>query len=373
MKCSFPLRQLKYLHAKIETPALLVWQPQLNENIMHMQNLADRFKVNLRPHVKTHKASLFAHWQLKAGAKGITVAKLSEAQVMAARGIDDIFIANQITQASKLQRLRTLHQKIRLIVGLDNVQQIKLLEPFFNDVGKPLKVRIEIDSGLNRCGVTVGNNLLVLAQEVLKQPFLKLDGLFTHAGHVYAATSRAETESIGKQEGALMARARALLEKHGIAVSAVSVGSTPTVPYSVRNSAVSEIRPGNYVFYDAMQLALGAARPEQVSLFVLATVVSRPAANRLVIDAGSKALHTDGANLTGHFGLPVNIKGKVVRLSEEHGVLEIPPKTEISAGHPVLLIPNHSCAVANLFDAYQLIDRAYRVQTVPIEGRGKSQ
>ncbi len=373
MKFPFTSEQLTKLHARIETPALIVWQPNLEKNIADMQALANRFDAALRPHTKTHKSPLFAQWQLNAGAKGITVAKLSEAEVMAAHGIDDIFIANQITQVQKLKRLRKLHERIHLTVGLDNPRQIDLLRPFFKDATTPLNVRIEIDSGLKRCGVTVGNDLVELAKAVARQPFLRLDGIFTHAGHVYAARSAAQVEAIGKQEGALMAGAKTLLQKNGLRIATVSVGSTPTVPFSVRNPAVNEVRPGNYVFYDAMQIALHAAAPEQVSLFVLSTVVAHPVAGRLVIDAGSKALHTDGAGVTGHFGLPVNIKGKVVRLSEEHGVLELPEESTLRLGDPVLLVPNHACAVANLFDVYYLINEALQIKTVPVEARGKSQ
>lgn len=373
MNFPFSPEALKELHANIETPALLVWQPNLEKNLADMQKLGDRYHTLLRPHTKTHKSPLFAQWQLRHGAKGITVAKLGEAEVMAVHGITDIFIANQITQASKLKRLRALHETIRVIIGIDHVDQIELLKPYFSDARTPLPVRIEIDSGLKRCGVTVGESLIHLAKAVTEQPFLKLDGIFTHAGHVYGAKTRAEVERIGHQEGEIMGQAKTLLQQAGISVPTVSVGSTPTAPFSVQNPAVTEIRPGNYIFYDAMQIALGAAQANRVSLFVLANVVSRPASDRLVIDAGSKALHTDGAHLTGHFGLPVNVQGKVIRLSEEHGILQIPPQSKVRIGDPVLLIPNHACAVANLFDVYHLVDASLKIEIVPVEARGKSQ
>ncbi len=372
---TFPLnsKRLKTLHARLETPALLVWQPQLIRNIQNMQHLANQFKTALRPHTKTHKSPFIAKWQLQAGAKGITVAKLSEAEVMFQAGMDDIFIANQITHPLKLQRLRLLHQKIKLIIGLDNKRQIGLLRPFFEDADKPLAVRIEINSGLDRCGMELGDQLIDLAQRIAATSWLKLDGIFTHAGHVYGAKSRQEVETIGRQEGTIMAEAKALLEKAGIPVPSVSVGSTPTAPFSVQNPAVTEIRPGNYVFFDAMQIFLGAAKLTQCSLFVLATVISRPKATRLVIDAGSKALHTDGASLTGHFGLPVNTEGQVERLSEEHGILHVPKSCMLDIGDPLIIIPNHACAVANLFEQYYFIDKALNPQKIPIEARGRSQ
>lgn len=373
MTYPFNSEQLKKLHTQIDTPALLVLQSQLKQNIQAMQDVADQFKTALRPHTKTHKSPFIAQLQLKAGTRGITVAKLSEAEVMFNAGIDDIFIANQITHPLKLKRLQELHKKARLIIGLDSEQQIALLKPFFKEADKPLNVRIEINSGLNRCGVPVNEALVRLAQAVVRQPWLNLEGIFTHAGHVYAVGNRKEVETIGRHEGALMAEAKTLLEKTGIPIRTVSVGSTPTAPFSVQNAAVTEIRPGNYVFFDAMQIALGAAALKQCSLFVLATVVSRPEPTRLVIDAGSKALHTDGAALTGHFGLPLNVSGKVVRLSEEHGILQVPESCPLNPGDPLLIIPNHACAVANLFEQYYLIDDALRIRHLPIDARGKSQ
>jgi len=369
----FTAQQLRALQAQLDTPALLIVQERLQKNILAMQALAKGSHTSLRPHTKTHKSPQIARWQLEAGAQGITVAKLSEAEVMAQAGFTNIFIANQITHPLKLKRLRSLHEKVTLIVGLDHPRQIALLRPHFENASRPLNVRIEIDSGLQRCGVPPDQTLLRLAQTVMRHKWLNLEGIFTHAGQAYAAQSREEIEQIGHEEGALMAKARALLAREGITIQTVSVGSTPTVPFSAQNNAVNEIRPGNYVFYDAMQLALGAAGAEDCSLFVLATVTSRPRAERLVVDAGSKALHTDGAALTGHFGLPLGIEGRVVRLSEEHGILQVPTDCPLQPGDPLLLLPNHACAVVNLFDAYYLVDSSLQTEYLPIEGRGKSQ
>ncbi len=369
----FTKRELQALHAQLDTPALLIVQKRLQKNILAMQALAKRNRTSLRPHTKTHKSPQIARWQLEAGAQGITVAKLSEAEVMFQAGFTNIFIANQITHPLKLKRLRDLHDKVTLIVGLDHPRQIELLRPYFEKAPQPLNVRIEIDSGLQRCGVFPDQTLLRLAQTVMRHKWLNLEGIFTHAGQAYAAKSRQEIEQIGYEEGALMAKARELLAREGITIQTVSVGSTPTVPFSAQNNAVNEIRPGNYVFYDAMQLALGAATVKDCSLFVLATVTSRPHAERLVVDAGSKALHTDGAALTGHFGLPLGIEGRVVRLSEEHGILQVAADCPLQPGDPLLLLPNHACAVVNLFDYYYLIDPSLHAQYIPIEGRGKSQ
>jgi len=365
--------QLRQLHRQIDTPALLIFENRLRRNLRAMQQVADQAGAALRPHTKTHKSVDLARWQIETGARGITVAKLSEAQVMIDAGINDVFIANQITHSLKIRKLRELHERARLIVGLDGEEQIPLLEKEFASVRKPLEVRIEIDSGLQRCGVPVGPALIRLAKAVVRRPWLRLEGIFTHAGQVYQAHSTEEVQRIGQQEGEIMSRAKHLLAGEGIKLQTVSVGSTPTAPFSAQNADVNEIRPGNYIFYDAMQMHIHDVPTERCSLFVLATTVSQPEPTRMVIDAGSKALHSDGASLTGHFGLPLNLNALVERLSEEHGILKLNVPQNVAPGEPVLLIPNHACVVVNLFNAFYLIDEQMRIRSIPISARGKSQ
>ncbi len=369
-----PFTDLLQHHGKIETPALLVDEERLKTNIRKMQQMAQKYRVAIRPHVKTHKSIFIARMQVEEGACGLTVAKLSEAEIFFAAGFDDIFIANQITHVSKIRRLwKLVKAKRNIIVGIDHPEQITLLERECPDRQLKLSVRIEIDSGLHRCGVTPGNLLREVARRVANSPVLELEGVFTHAGQAYQAKTEETVRKIGQTEGQIMATAAAQLKEMGLNIRTVSVGSTPTAPFSAENPAVNEIRPGNYVFYDAMQLALHSASLEDCSLFVLATVVSRPAADRVVIDAGSKALHTDGAGITGHFGLALNLPGKVVRVSEEHGVLQVAPDSQIAVGAPVLVLPNHACAVVNLFDQFWLISKNQTPRPIAIDARGKSQ
>ncbi len=342
-------------------------------NLQRMQELANASRVRLRPHTKTHKSPELAQRQIDLGAAGITVAKLAEAEIMLAQGINDIFIANQITQPVKMKRLRALHDRCRLIIGMDDARQIDLLKPAFQSAPRPLQVRIEIDSGLHRCGVEVNPGLTELAVQITRTPWLQLEGIFTHAGQVYAARSRADVEAIGRAEGSLMEEARSQLLSAGIPIETVSVGSTPTAAISAANPAVNEIRPGNYIFNDAMQIALGSAQTDTCSLFVLSTVVSQPAPDRIVIDAGSKALSSDGAVWLNGYGIPLNIAARIERVSEEHGVLTLNAPTTLAPGDPLLIIPNHACVTANLFSDYYLIDEQGASRTLPITARGKSQ
>jgi len=371
------LEQILELHPFIETPALIVDLQQLEKNIKDMQNLANKNSVKLRPHIKTHKSVIISQLLLKHGAVGLTVAKVGEAEVMAEAGISDIFIANQIVHPLKLKRLKKLHETINISVGIDHIDQIGLIEKLFNDSSNPLKVLIEVDCGLHRCGILPGKSLVELALEINKSKGLVLEGIFTHAGQVYASESKDEIRRIGNLEASTMEESAILLRDYGISLNVVSVGSTPTVAYSSKNPLVTEIRPGNFVFYDNIQFVLETCTEAQWALAVLATVISQPAEDRIVIDAGSKALNLDkGAHATDQinsYGRPLNLKGEIIRLSEEHGVVNLTSKERIRLGSPVLIIPNHACAVANLYSHYHLIDAQGEIKQIPVDARGKSQ
>ena len=373
----FDENQLKKLHKTMDTPALIIIEDRMDRNILHMQTLADENYSWLRPHIKTHKSVDIAHRQITLGASGITTAKLSEAEIMYGSGINDIFIANQITHPLKINRLKMLHAQCRVIIGMDNEQQIELLRPAFQKTIRPLEVRIEIDSGFGRCGVKDNKVLLNLAQKISAEPWLLLEGIFTHAGQVYSAGSEEEVAKIGDAEAKAAELAHTFLHRKGIEVQTVSVGSTPTAKYAVRNDTVNEIRPGNYVFYDGIQLALGSARAESCSLFVMATVISQPQKDQIVIDAGSKALGLDrGAHslqLISGYGTPINIEATIERVSEEHGILKLKQEQTINLGSPVIILPNHACSVANLFEKYYLISEHLEVEMINISARTKSQ
>jgi D-serine deaminase-like pyridoxal phosphate-dependent protein len=296
---------------------------------------------------------------------------------MAAAGIRNIFIANQITHPLKLKRLRDLHEKTKLAVGTDHPRQIRLLNEYFSDLQSALDVLIEIDSGLQRCGLLPGPRLIDLARQIKESEYLNFKGIFTHAGQVYSAGSTEEIRRIAGQEAQIMLQSRQLLQENGIGCEIISVGSTPSAPYLVDQEGVTEIRPGNYVFYDNIQYKLGSCRTEQWAMFVLATVISQPAAQRIIIDAGSKALNLDrgahATNLTEGYGRILNLRGEIVRLSEEHGVIQLDNAEEIIPGSAVLIVPNHACAVTNLYAKFYLLNQDGSFEIIPVDARGMSQ
>jgi D-serine deaminase-like pyridoxal phosphate-dependent protein len=361
----------------IDTPALLIDLEVVSRNLTWMQNKADMHGSALRPHIKTHKIPELALRQTRMGARGITVAKVSEAEVMAEAGIDDIFIANQIVTDEKLKRIVALSKKTQLSVGLDSVPAARKLSEICSAAGVSTDYLIEIDSGLNRCGVLPGKDTVELFQAVDTLPALKFKGIFTHAGQVYGADSLMEVEDVSRLESSLMTDTARRFQDLGVQAEIVSVGSTPTMKVWQGYEGINEIRPGNYIFNDATQVALGVAEPEDCALTVLATVISRPAKQRAVLDAGSKVFALDkgahGKDMMPGFGVVLGREATLARLSEEHGVMSVDPKDDLGVGDTVRIIPNHACTVVNLFDKAYGIKGGEIVEEFKIAARGKSQ
>lgn len=361
----------------LDTPKVLLDLDKLEKNMADMATFAQKAGVSFRPHVKSHKTPEIAWQQMELGAVGITVSKLGEAEVMARAGIKDLFIAYQLVGKQKMLRLQKLMQQSRVSVGIDSLTGASQLNEAGRSLQRPIPVLIEINSGLNRCGVLPGEETLKLARGLTEMPFLHLEGVFTHAGHVYAA-SPGEVAKIGRQEGESVAKAATLLRTSGIPVHTVSVGSTPTARVAGSFPGVTEIRPGNYVFYDAIQVGLGVASPEQCALSIEATVISRPAEGRAVIDAGSKVFSLDkgahGQESVQGFGMIVGWPHLVLsRLSEEHGIIERVGEGGVlpDVGERLRVIPNHACPVVNLTDYLTLVRGEEVVGQWRVAARGR--
>jgi len=357
----------------IDTPALLVERGIVEKNILRMQRLADDNRLTLRPHIKAHKMPFLALKQIAAGAAGVAVAKLAEAEVMIKNGLDDIQIANQIVGSTKIERLFQLSREAKISCAVDSLVNAREISAFFEKHGQKIDVLIEIDTGLKRCGLGSQKEIVKLARQLLKLKGVNFRGIMTHAGHAYAAAGKREVAEIGEHEGRFMVETAGLIRAAGIPVSDISVGSTPTAPHAATVPGVTEIRPGNYIFNDMMQVVLGTVPLKNCALTVLATVISLPAKNRAVIDAGSKALALDkGAH--GHeqlrgFGHILKKKATLERLSEEHGIINY-DREKFLPGEKVRIIPNHACPVVNLFNFAYLVDGREVIELIPIEARG---
>jgi D-serine deaminase-like pyridoxal phosphate-dependent protein len=359
----------------LDTPFVLVDLDAVELNIRTMQDVADRHGVSLRPHAKTHKMSEIARMQIEAGAAGITVAKLGEAEVMVAAGISDILIAYPIVGLPKIERLAKLLPFARITAAVDSEAGALALAQAGALAGVPVRVRIEVDSGFGRVGVGSAEEALKLARLVANHPWLRLDGLMTFAGQSYDATSREELARTAEREAGTVAAIAARLAAEGLPVLAVSAGSTPSAPYVAGMPGITEIRPGTYVFGDLMQVKLGAHALDRCALTVKTTVVSRPASDRAVIDAGTKVFSSDGEDSpigTGRGYVPGRPGITLEWMTEEHGMLRLSPEEQgLAIGDTLEFVPNHCCAVVNLADRLAAV-RGTRVEHVwEVSARGK--
>jgi D-serine deaminase-like pyridoxal phosphate-dependent protein len=361
--------------ADLETPAVLVDLDVLERNIARMAESARACHVRLRPHAKTHKSPEIARAQLRAGAVGLSLAKTGEAEVFAAAGFEDLFIAYPVVGEDKGRRLLTLSDRLRLAVGVDSLEGAATLAAVFRAARRTLDVRLKVDVGFHRVGVAP-EAALATARKLADLPGLRLQGVFTHAGQAYHQGTPEGVVETGRHEGRQLAAVAAELRAAGVPVAEVSVGSTPTARHAMAMEGVTECRPGNYVFHDASQVSLGTCALEDCAMTVLATVVSVPAPDRAVLDAGSKTLSSDALRpRPGGYGWVLEGSGKsrLERLSEEHGVVTIEPGDRFRVGQRVRVLPNHACVVSNLHDRLFGV-RADRLEAeLPVAARGRVQ
>lgn len=362
--------------ARLETPCIVIEAAVMEANIAHAAGQARQAGVKLRPHAKTHKMPLIANKQIDAGADGITVAKVSEAEVMADGGIDDIFIAFPLMTEAKIRRALAVSKRIaNLIVGVDSEEGARLLAKVALSEGRSLQVRLEVDTGLRRTGIPY-DEALRLARFIHGLEGIALTGIYTFRGALLNGKPTMDIESAGKEEGQLMAELAERIREAGIPLKDVSVGSSPTGYFAAAVPGVTEIRPGTYVFQDRMQVAFGTCAIEQCAAYVLATVVtSRPEDGHAVIDGGSKTFATDVQPNTSPlqlqgFGHVLEAPGALLeRLSEEHGMLRTEPGTTLAPGDRVRVIPNHICSTINLHNKVYLLEED-RVRELDVAARG---
>jgi D-serine deaminase-like pyridoxal phosphate-dependent protein len=367
----------------LPTPQVLVDVLTLERNIARMQVAVADGGKRLRPHCKTHKSPLIARQQLRAGAIGVCCAKLGEAEVFAAAGIDDIRLPYPV-HPSNAARVLGLLDRVRLSIIVDHPDVARAWSETMARAGRELDVLMKVDVGFHRCGVDAHSDAaLALLRQVAEAPGLRLRGLLAHAGHAYHAHSEAELDQIARTEADLLMGVADAARRSGIAIEEISVGATPSARFSTRLGGLTEMRPGNYVYFDRTQVALGAATIEDCALTVLARVVCKPARDRIILDAGSKTLTNDGARgfvppegygaiLAGLERHALDESLVVERLSEEHATVRVTSgNTSLVPGDLVRVVPNHSCVVSNMVDEIRLVDGLTVEQTLPVAARGK--
>jgi D-serine deaminase-like pyridoxal phosphate-dependent protein len=302
---------------ELDTPALWVELDRMEANIRYLAGYFQKAGVAWRPHTKGIKIPAIAHHLLQAGAIGITCAKLGEAEVMAAAGIRDILVANQVVGAQKVTRLVNLRRQADVMVAVDNLDNVAEISRAATDAGMQVRVLIEINSGMDRAGLEPGPGVVDFARQVLAYPGIQLAGLMAWEGHVVGIEDPQEKRQRCEASVGLLLHSVDLCRQSGITVTIVSCGGSGSYPITAQIPGVTEIQAGGAIFGDVTYRRWGAGTQE--ALFILATVTSRPAAGRAVIDAGRKTMN-------GEISMPEvqDFPGaRLVSLSAEHGVLEL--------------------------------------------------
>jgi D-serine deaminase-like pyridoxal phosphate-dependent protein len=362
----------------IDTPALLIDNDIMKSNIRFMQEKANQYSVNLRPHIKTHRMPELARMQMDEGAYGITVAKVGEAEVMAENGLVNIFVANEIVGLSKLERVKTLHRNISIRIGVDNHYQIDQLEEVFKNEEMGIEVLIEVEVGENRSGVITDEQLINLAKYIKTKEKVILKGVFSHEGHSYKAKNIEACIEACIESQKRTVRAGTMIKELGISIDTISIGATPSMMHAGIIEGVTEIRPGTYIFMDVGQ---GSAIHDfnKCAATVLTTIISKPTDERVVLDAGAKSLtsqnRSEGICSTHGYGLVKNSNN--IRLSgvfDEHGLIYNKEfRDSIEIGDKLEIIPNHVCPTCNLYEKAYLVSQGTILKEISILCRGKSQ
>ena len=366
----------------LRTPCVLIDQRRLERNIERMQAAAEAGGKRLRPHAKTHKSPDVALTQIARGAAGICCAKLGEAEVFAERGIPDIRLPYPLNPVNA-DRVLALLDRTRLSFIVDDFEVARGWSRVMSSAGREVDILIKVDVGFHRCGIDPDRiDAVDFIRRIAGLPGLQLKGLLSHAGHAYGAASEQEVERIAQREAELLVSLQRQSGAAGVVLEELSVGATPTARFSARLPGLTELRPGNYVYYDRMQVGLGAADWDVCALTVLARVVSRPEPNRVILDSGSKTLTNDtvrGGATPGYGVIQQALDDStpddrfvIERLSEEHATVRVVNgTTTLVPGDLVRIIPNHACTVSNLVDEAWIVSHDEVADGLRIAARGR--
>jgi D-serine deaminase-like pyridoxal phosphate-dependent protein len=360
--------------ADLDTPALVIDADRLERNLRHVQQTVTGNGKLLRPHVKAHKIARVAGRQLELGATGLTTAKLAEAEAMAAAGLDDLFVCYPLVGRPKIERLRRLARERSVMTVVDGPEGADALGAAFAGEDRPLGVLVKVDAGFGRVGAR-GAGAVELCLRVAATDGLAFRGVCIHEGSTYAEPDTGRRDALAATQARALVAVAEQVRAHGVPVDIVSAGSTPGLAGCLGVEGLTEVRPGNYVFYDAIQVGLGVAQPDDCALTVLTTVVSTSRPGGAVCDAGSKVLGLDrgahGLDIAPGHGTVVGRDGiGIQRLSEEHGWLSYETGAGCAVGDVLRVVPNHACPVVNNFDHAWVADGDEVVDRWAITARG---
>jgi len=360
----------------IATPAVVINGARVHRNIERLSAYAASHGISARPHCKTHKSADIARLQLAAGAGGVTVAKVGEAESLIAAfdgGTSDLLMAYPAVDPARAQRLARLAHESTVRVALDTLVAVASLSAAARTAGTTVGVLVDLDVGMGRTGVPTATSLVALAQAVAVAPGLRLDGIFCYPGHIWAKPA---------EQAAPLAAAAAKLQDaidrfdgHGLSREIVSGGSTPTAFQSHLVPQVTEIRPGTYVFNDMNTVRGGFCTLDDCAATIICTVVSDAVAGQVVLDGGTKTFTSDRcgpAPDSGHGFIVEYPDAMIAKLTEEHGQVDVSRcERRPQVGERVTVIPNHICPCINLQDAVWWRETDGRLRPLTIDARGR--
>ena len=357
----------------LPTPAVVIDLDTAARNVRAMARQAQACGLSHRPHIKTHRCSELARLQVAAGCRGVTTAKLGEAEVMADAGIDDIFVAYAVIGADKVSRLLALARRCRVSTAVNSLVGARGLSDAFAAAGLRLDVLIEVDGGLNRGGVKPGAPALAFARALRGLPGLSIRGLMYYGGLVYDSHDPQEVRAFARREHDDLVSTADLLRADGFCMDILSAGSSFTGKTPEELRGITEIRSGHYIFNDCGQLDVGLAGPEDCALTVVTTVVCKPDAHTVIADVGTKSLTSDTCHHRPGYGMVLgHPEVEVYALNEEHAFLRTAGENPLQIGEKIALIPNHACVVTNLVDEAYGFSGGRFDHMLKIDARGQS-
>ena len=355
----------------VATPALVVNGTTVRRNVDHLATYAAAHDIGIRPHTKTHKSRLLARLQLDAGAIGLTIAKVGEAEQMMHES-DDLLLAYPAVDATRVKRLAELAHTKNIHVAIDSVFGMEALAAAASAVGSTIGILVDVDVGLGRTGVSTAAEALALAQFIDGTDGVRLDGIMCYPGHVWTPAGRQEELLLGVSQ--TLQEILDLWERHGLQAKIVSGGSTPTAFQSHFVKEYTEIRPGTYVFNDMNTARGGYCTLEDCAARIICTVVSNAVKNQVVIDGGSKTFSSDLCVPDPHSGyghIVEHPEAKIAKLSEEHAQVDVSLcERPLKVGEQVSVIPNHICPCINLQDSFWWAEGS-ELTPVPVDARGR--
>ncbi len=355
---------------ELETPALVIDLDVMEQNLGRMADYCRQWGLRLRPHSKTHKSPWLAKQQVESGARGLTVAKIGEAEVMVEAGLDDLLLAYPVFGEPKARRLGEVARKARLTVALDSEDSARWVSRAAGS--HTIDILVEVDFGMRRCGLPPGEEPVRLAKAIQRLPGLRFEGLLFYPGNIHP-----DLEGSSERLEELNQRLSRQLEDFrgaGLEAETVSGGSTPSAFHSHRIGGLTEIRPGTYIFNDRNTIEWGVCKQEQCALSILTTVVSTGVGGQAIVDGGSKTFSSDplAAGTQGGYGIVKAHPGvEFFRMNEEHGYLKLPAETKLELGRPLQIIPNHACVAVNLHERAWGVRQGRVVKEWEIAARGK--